>query len=357
MAKVTVAAVQAAYVLMDREATVRKTEDLLREAAAKGAELVVFPEAFIPGTPIWIDKVAIWDDDAAWFKMLPTRPSWYLVRPPSGWRPRRGRPVCTWSSVSNERERLGNTIYNTLLYFAPDGTLLGKHRKLMPTGSERTVWGMGDGSTLDTYPTPFGRIGGLICWENYMPLARFYLYAQGVDIWVAPTLAGGDAWIATMQHIAREGRCHVIGVNPCLHVDQIPADFPDRDRVWRDGPDDGGWVEPGNTVIVNPAGRSSPARPGTPRRSSPRSWTSATVRGATDVRPGRALPPAGRVPALGGHLTAAGRHPATQRPSGRCGGAGLGPSPGRWRGGRRCTPERRRRSSGGRRRRWRGRRG
>ena len=124
----------------------------------------------------------------------------------------------------------------------------------MPTGSERTVWGMGDGSTLDTYATPFGRLGGLICWENYMPLARFYLYSQGVDVWVAPTLATGDGWVATMRHIAREGRCYVIGVNPCLRVDQIPADFPDRDRVSRTDPDDPEWVEPGNTVIVGPNG-------------------------------------------------------------------------------------------------------
>ena len=162
----------------------------------------------------------------------------------------------------NEREPTGSTIYNTLLYFAPDGTLLGKHRKLMPTGSERTVWGMGDGSTLDTYATPFGRIGGLICWENYMPLARFYLYSQGVDVWVAPTLAQGDGWVATMRHIAREGRCYVIGVNPCVRVDQIPADFPDRERVWRTDPDDPEWVEPGNTVIVGPNGEilAGPAR-------------------------------------------------------------------------------------------------
>ena len=107
----------------------------------------------------------------------------------------------------DEREPHGGTIYNSLLYIAPDGTLLGKHRKLMPTGSERTVWGMGDGSMLETYSTPFGRVGGLICWENYMPLARFYLYSQGVDIWLAPTLAVGDGWVATMRHIAREGRC------------------------------------------------------------------------------------------------------------------------------------------------------
>jgi len=131
---------------------------------------------------------------------------------------------------------------------------MGRHRKLVPTGSERTVWGMGDGSTLETYATGFGRIGGLICWENYMPLARFFLYAQGVDIWVAPTLARGDGWVATMRHIAREGRCYVVGVNPAVRVDQIPADFPDRDRVWRIDPDDPEWVEPGNTVIVGPNG-------------------------------------------------------------------------------------------------------
>jgi nitrilase len=122
--------------------------------------------------------------------------------------------------------------------------------------------GMGDGSTLETYSTPFGRIGGLICWENYMPLARFYLYSQGVDVWVAPTLARGYGWIATMRHIAREGRCYVIGVNPCVRVDQIPVDFPDRERVWRTDPDDPDWMEPGNTVIIGTNGEilAGPAR-------------------------------------------------------------------------------------------------
>ena len=125
----------------------------------------------------------------------------------------------------------------------------------MPTGSERTVWGMGDGSTLDVVPTELGRIGGLICWENYMPLARFHQYSQGVDIWLAPTLATGDGWIATMRHIAREGRVWVIGVNSCVRVDQIPADFPDRDRVWHASEgEESEWVEPGNTVICDPNG-------------------------------------------------------------------------------------------------------
>jgi nitrilase len=115
---------------------------------------------------------------------------------------------------------------------------------------------MGDGSTLRTVETPFGRIGGLICWENYMPLARFHLYAQGVTVWLAPTLATGDGWIASMQHIARENRMFVIGVNPVLHVDQVPPDFPDRGRLvptaWLE--ENGDWLEEGNSVIVDPNG-------------------------------------------------------------------------------------------------------
>ncbi len=252
----TVAAVQASYVLMDREATTSKVEELVRAAAGQGAQLIVFPEAFVPGTPIWIDSVPIWDGDEAWFARLVDQ----AVVVPSPTTDRIGaaaRDAGAYVVVGiDEREPHGTTIYNTLLYFGPDGRLLDRHRKLMPTGSERTVWGMGDGSTLNVVETELGRIGGLICWENYMPLARFHLYAQGVDVWVAPTLARGDGWIATMRHIAREGRVWVVGVNPCLRVEQIPADFPDRDRVWRvsDDDDEARWVEPGNSVICNPSG-------------------------------------------------------------------------------------------------------
>jgi nitrilase len=237
-------------------------EKLLADDAVRAADLVVFPEAFVPGTPIWIDSTRIWDGDEQWFELLADQ----AVVVPSETTDRLGaaaREAGVYLVIGiDEREPTGSTIFNTLLYFDPAGTLLGKHRKLMPTGSERTVWGMGDGSTLDTYPTPFGRIGGLICWENYMPLARCYLYSQGVDIWVAPTLAQGDGWIATMQHIAREGRCYVVGVNPCVHVDQIPPGFPDRERVWHADSEDTQWVEPGNTVIVGPSGEvlAGPAR-------------------------------------------------------------------------------------------------
>ena len=253
MATVTVAAVQAAYVLMDQQACVDKVVRLLHDAAGRGARIVAFPEAFIPGTPIWIDSRRIWDGDDAWFAMLADQ----AVVVPGQVTEALGaaaRDTETYLVVGvQEREPHGSTIYNTTLYFGPDGALLAKHRKLMPTGSERTVWGMGDGSMMPVVDTPFGRLSGLICWENYMPLARFYLYSQGVDIWVAPTLAGGDAWVASMRHIAREGRCYVVGVNPCISVDQIPADFPNRESVWPSDGDDP-WVEPGNSVIVAPNG-------------------------------------------------------------------------------------------------------
>ncbi len=309
MATVTVAAVQAAYVLMDRAATLAKVEELLASPEVRAADLVVFPEAFVPGTPIWFDSLPIWDGDDQWFAMLADQ----AVVVPSEATERLGaaaREAGVYLVMGiNEREPTGSTIYNTLLYFAPDGSLLGKHRKLMPTGSERTVWGMGDGSTLDTYPTPFGRIGGLICWENYMPLARFYLYSQGVDIWVAPTLAQGDGWVATMQHIAREGRCYVIGVNPCTRVDQIPADFPDRERVWKAGP--GG-------LRVGRAREHRDRRPerrahcrtcaGDRDRPRGRARSRQGAFGTADVRPGRSLPPSRRVPARRRHRTAARGH-------------------------------------------------
>ncbi|MEV0559970.1 carbon-nitrogen hydrolase family protein [Dactylosporangium sp. NPDC050588] len=252
----TVAAVQAAYVLLDRDATVARVAEQVAEAAELGAELVVLPEAFIPGTPLWIDGRPIWDGDGPWYSRLVEQA---VIVP--------GPVTATLGTIARrhrvhlvigvqEREPHGATIYNTVLYFGADGRLLHKHRKLMPTGSERTVWGQGDGSTLDVVPTPLGRLGGLICWENYMPLARFHQYAQGVDVWLAPTLARGDGWVATMRHIAREGRVWVVGVNPCLRVDQIPPGLPDRERIApAPEPGDGDWIEPGNSVICDPDGQ------------------------------------------------------------------------------------------------------
>ncbi len=252
----TVAAVQASYVLLDRDATVERVEHWVGGAAALGAELVVLPEAFVPGTPLWIDSTPIWDGDGPWYARLVEQavvvPGPVTARLGAIAREHRVHLVIG----VQEREPHGTTIYNTVLYFGDDGRLLAKHRKLMATGSERTVWGQGDGSTLEVVPTSLGRLGGLTCWENYMPLARFHLYAQGVEVWLAPTLARGDGWVATMRHIAREGRVWVVGVNPCLRQDQLPADLPDRDRIAPPpGPHDGDWIEPGNTLIVDPNGR------------------------------------------------------------------------------------------------------
>ena len=154
-----------------------------------------------------------------------------------------------------EHEQHGGTIYNTVLYFSPGGALAGRHRKLVPPGRSGRcgAWATGRRSVVDT---PFGRVGGLICWENYMPLARFHMYAQGVDLLIAPTLAIGDGWIATLQHLARENRMFVAGVNPVLHADQIPADFPRREQLVPPGylTENGPWLEEGNTVIIGPDG-------------------------------------------------------------------------------------------------------
>ncbi|MDZ7733284.1 MAG: carbon-nitrogen hydrolase family protein [Acidimicrobiia bacterium] len=151
----------------------------------------------------------------------------------------------------DELEERGGTIYNTLLFFGPDGTLLGRHRKLMPTGGERLVWGFGDGSGLRVYETPFGRLGGLLCWENYMPLARAALYAAGVDVYVAPTWDNSDEWVATLRHIAKEGRCWVIGATACIRGSDVPADIPGRDDIYGGDED---WLSKGNTTIVAPDG-------------------------------------------------------------------------------------------------------
>ena len=262
MAPFTVAAVQASYVLMDRDATIDGLAVLTKEAAANGARLVVFPEAFVPGDPIWKDAGPIWEGDDDWYRLLVDQ----AVVVPSAATDRLGS-IAREHGVTlvvgiDERDLNLATIYNSILYFGPDGGLLGKHRKLVPTGSERTVWGMGDGSMLQVVDTEVGRVGGLICWENYMPLARFYLYSQGIDVWVAPTLALGDGWVSTMRHIARENRMYVVGVNPALRVDQIPQGFPDRDKVWRIEEGDPEWVSPGNSVIVDPLGQllAGPAR-------------------------------------------------------------------------------------------------
>jgi nitrilase len=157
-----------------------------------------------------------------------------------------------WLSVGvDERDDQDSTVYNTLLHFAPDGSLAARHRKLMPTGGERLVWGTGDGSTLKVVDTGFGRLGGLICWENYMPLARAALYAQGIDIYLAPTWDNSETWVPTLRHIAREGRTYVIGVTSCIRATDLPADLPGRAVLYGEEDD---WLSRGNSAIIGPDG-------------------------------------------------------------------------------------------------------
>ncbi len=243
-----VAAVQAAPVFLDREATIEKIGTLTKEASAAGARLVAFPEGFVPTYPDWVWRTNPWADGewyARWIDQCVDVPG----------------PACdAIGDIARENdvflavpvnERDGGTVYNTITYFGPDGTLLGKHRKLVATGGERLAWGMGDGSTLPVFDTPFGRLGGLICWENYMPLARAAMYEQGVDILLAPTWDNSDVWVASMRHIAKEGRCYVLGVTSCLRGSDVPADIPGRDEIYGGAED---WMSRGNTVIVDPYG-------------------------------------------------------------------------------------------------------
>ncbi len=247
MDKAIVAAVQAAPQFLDREATVEKACTLIATAAGQGARLVAFPEAFVSGYPDWVWRVPAWHDGE-----FARRLTAGAVEVPSPATERLGAAASEAGAyvAIGVNEIDGGTLYNTLLYFSRDGSLAGRHRKLMPTGGERTVWGMGDGSMLDVVRTPFGVIGGLICWENYMPLARAAMYARGVDIYLAPTWDNSDTWVPTLRHIAREGRVYVLGVAPLMHGGHVPAEL--RGDIYGA---DGDWMSRGHTAIVEPGGR------------------------------------------------------------------------------------------------------
>ncbi len=252
MTSVKVAAVQASPVFLDRQATTDKACSLIEKAAADGAELIVFPETFIPTYPDWVWRTTPFSGIG---QRLFARLLDQSVVVPSATIAQIGEAAeaaGAYISIGiNEREEHGSTLYNTQLYFAPDGSMIAKHRKLTPTGGERLVWGMGDGSTLTVLETPFGRLGGLTCWENYMPLARAAMYAQGIEIYLAPTWDNDDVWVSSMRHIAKEGRMFVIGVNFCIRGSDVPESVPGRDELYG-GADD--WLSKGNTVIVGPTG-------------------------------------------------------------------------------------------------------
>ena len=221
-----VAVAQVAPVFIDRDATIAKACAIMREAAAHGARLVVFPEAFVPCYPFWVWHVAA--GDTRTLRGLYTELLDNAVAVPSdatdalctAAREHGIAAVVGINEINVEGSR--TSLYNSVVYIGADGALAGKHRKLVPTGGERLVHAQGDGSTLTTFDLGFGNVGGLICWENYMPLARFTMYAAGVELYAAPTWDCGEPWISTLRHIAKEGRCYVIGCCSALRRDDVP---------------------------------------------------------------------------------------------------------------------------------------
>ena len=254
MAKLAI--VQHPPILLNRDQTLEKAVGLVAEAAGEGAELVVFPEAFIPGYPIWMWRLRPGADMALTNELYGKLFANAVDLSGDDLAPLRAAAsehsvtvVCGINERDSSLSR--GTLFNTVVVIGGDGTVLNRHRKLMPTNPERMVHGFGDASGLRVVDTPAGRIGTLVCWENYMPLARFALYAQGVEIYIAPTYDAGDAWIGTLQHIAREGRCWVAGSGFAMRVADIPEDFPARAELY---PDAEAWVNPGDSVVIGPNG-------------------------------------------------------------------------------------------------------
>lgn len=237
---------------LDREATVDRVTTLVDKAAAEGAGLIVLPEAFVPGYPDWVWRTKPWDHDASALYARLLDNAVVVGSPATDAIGRAAARAGAWVSVGvDEREPHGGSLWNTTLLFGADGTLRSVHRKLLATGGERLVWGAGDGRGLEVVDTPFGRVGTLICWENYMPRARLALYEQGVDIYLAPTWDNSDVWVASMRHIAKEGRTYVVAVNHCINGGDVPEDVPGREALWGGGDD---WLSRGNSVIVGPFG-------------------------------------------------------------------------------------------------------
>jgi nitrilase len=252
VATTRVAVVQAAPVAFDLVRTLAKVKDLAADAGTRGAALTLFPEAFVSAYPRGLDFGAVVGsrtrEGREQFRMY-----WEsAIDVP-------GPHVDTLASVARANkthlvigvvERDGGTLYCTVLFFGPDGGYLGKHRKLMPTASERLVWGFGDGSTLTVLDTAVGRVGAVICWENYMPLLRAAMYAKGVEIYCAPTADDRATWLPTMQHVALEGRCFVLSANQFARRGDYPAEY-----ATEFGDDPSTVLSRGGSCIVGPLGQ------------------------------------------------------------------------------------------------------
>ncbi len=250
------AVVQKTPVFLDKTKSIASAVDSIAEAAASDADIVIFTEAFIPGYPSWIWRLrpgGDWNVSEELHNRLLNNSvnvdSEDLAPLYGAAQKHQVTVVCGIEERDNQLSQ--STLYNTVIVIGPDGELLNRHRKLMPTNPERMVWGFGDASGLKVLDTPAGRISTLLCWENYMPLARYALYSQGVEIYIAPTYDSGDKWIGSLQHIAREGRCWVVGCGNLMQARDLPADFPGKITMY---PDYDEWINPGDSIVISPEG-------------------------------------------------------------------------------------------------------
>lgn len=247
----TAAVIQAAPVAFDRHRTLEKLRDLVADVGRRGAKLAVFPEAFISGYPRGLDFGSRVGMRSAEGREEFRRYYDSAIDVP-------GPDVDAIAQAAGDHalhlvvgviERDGGTLYCTALFFGPQGAYLGKHRKVMPTAMERLIWGFGDGSTLPVFDTEIGKLGAVICWENYMPLLRTAMYAKGIQIYCAPTADGRKTWISTMQHVALEGRCFVLSCNQFARRSDFPKDY--RTDL---GDDPATVICQGGSCIVGPLG-------------------------------------------------------------------------------------------------------
>ncbi len=223
------AVVQAAPVFFNKAQTVDKIQTLTTQAAKEKAALILFPEVFIPGYPrglIFGTTVGGRTPEGREMFLRYWENSVLVPGPETELLARSAKQVKAWLVVGvTEKDNISDTLYCTLLYFSPAGQLVHKHRKLKPTAAERILWGEGDGSDLNVLDTTLGKVGGLICWENYMPLARTALYQQGIEIYLAPTADCRGTWQSSLEHIACEGRCFVMGCNQYLTEEHYPEEL------------------------------------------------------------------------------------------------------------------------------------
>ena len=254
--KTCVAVVQQPPVLLDARATLEEAVRYLHQAADAGARLVVFPETYVPGYPVWIWRLQPERDHQLTSEIFAQLVENSINLATDDLRPLREAAaqrevVCVCGVHERDGAFSRATIYNTVVTIGASGQILNRHRKLMPTNPERMVWGQGDASGLRVVDTEVGRVGSLICWENYIPLARFALYAQGVEVYIAPTWDSDETWLASMRHIAAEGRCWVIGAGSSMRAADVPAGFPGRAQLFSD---DDEWINPGDSAVFAPGG-------------------------------------------------------------------------------------------------------